>query len=180
MSCNIVGYHAILHHLLPNFREIFSLSCAVMRCHTTLHNIAWQLICPNCRPLFQEININRSKMSWSGPEKVIWFLPGRKSIIHAYSQHQEKLRKFLQKYGLGSSFPLDIIFISANHVMNTSSLTQEHLPYSRNLPILLHFCVFGVPSSQRRCYAAMLSQALVIYSVIWPLCLKYDRLILLY
>ena len=97
---------------------------------------------------------------WPGPEKVIWFLPARKSTFLAYSQQQEKLRKFLQKYGLGSSFPLDIIIISANHIINASSLTPVHLPYSRNLPILLQFCVFWGPSSQRRGYAAMLSQAL--------------------
>ena len=91
---------------------------------------------------------------------MIWFLPARKSTFLAYSQQQEKLRKFLQKYGLGSSFPLDIIIISANHIINASSLTPVHLPYSRNLPILLQFCVFWGPYSQRRCYAATLSRAL--------------------
>ena len=93
---------------------------------------------------------------------MIWFLPARKSTFLAYSQQQEKLRKFLQKYGLGSSFPLDIIIMSANHIINASSLTPLHEPYSRNLPILLQFCVFWGPYSQRRCYAATLSQALVI------------------
>ena len=63
----------------------------------------------------------------AGPEKVIWFLPARKSTFIAYSQQQEKLRKFLQKYGRGSSFPLDIIIISANHIINASSLTPVHL-----------------------------------------------------
>ena len=95
-----------------------------------------------------------------GPEKVIWFLTARKSIILCYSQQQEKIRKFLQKHRHGSSIPLDIIFTSANHVKNTSSLTPVHLAYSRNLPILLYFCVFWGPSSQRRCYAATLSRAL--------------------
>ena len=35
-----------------------------------------------------------------GPEKVIWFLQARKSIVLAYSKQQEKLRKLLQKMGL--------------------------------------------------------------------------------
>ena len=61
-----------------------------------------------------------------GPEKVIWFLPARKSTFFAYSQQQEKFRKCLQKYGLGSSFPLDIIVISANHIIHASSLTPVH------------------------------------------------------
>ena len=39
----------------------------------------------------------------AGPEKVIWFLQARKSIVLAYSQQQEKLRKLLQKNGLGYS-----------------------------------------------------------------------------
>ena len=64
-----------------------------------------------------------------GSEKVIWFLPARKSTFLAYSQQQGKLRKFLQKYGLGSSFPLDIIIISTNHIINASFLTPVQMPY---------------------------------------------------
>ena len=72
------------------------------------------------------------------------FLPPSKKINNLfYLPAARKMKKLPKKYGLGSSSPPDIIFISANHTINTSSLTPVHLPYSRNLPILLQFCVFG-------------------------------------
>ena len=60
--------------------------------------------------------------------------------------------------------PLDIIFIIANHVINTSFFTPPFTPpplsYSRNLSILLQFKVFWGGYSKRRCYATTHSQAL--------------------
>ena len=87
---------------------------------------------------------------------MIWFLPARKSTFLAYSQQQEKLRKFLQKYGLGSSFPLDIIIISANHVINASSLTpvpSALLQKSANLTPILCFVGTLLPAALLRCNA---------------------------
>ena len=62
-----------------------------------------------------------SYMSISGPEKVIWFLPARKSIVLAYSQQQEKLRKLLQKNGLGYSSVILWLSGPINHLECLSS-----------------------------------------------------------
>ena len=70
------------------------------------------------------------------------------SEIHLLTDSKTHILKGLRKgfgsknMGMhGSSFPLDII-TSANHIINASPLTPAHLPFTRNLSILLQFCVF--------------------------------------
>ena len=114
------------HYITKNMGKTI-LACFVPIGHRELRSSVQS--CPVAKYSKKIRKIRKRHVVWlAGPEKVIWFLPARKSIFLAYSQHQEKIRKFLQKYGFRSSFTLDII--SANHIgglINTSTHTPLYI-----------------------------------------------------